>query len=282
MKRDSEMQQQGFDQQQQSAMMSDQQNSGQGQQPGHMMGGPYQPHQGQGQQPQVSTSGPNQPAQHPQGFNPQGQHFGEQQPQPHQDQQQQPMEVQTPENQQQATNGNGQVKAEPDGVVKEEKESPAKSDDEKENKAASGNKPKVLLTGFVKSQENELIAILSGLGGEVIPSQRAHQATHVVMPKLGRTISLLCAIPHVSFVLSHDWLRKSKEAGKFIGKNLCCPNRKVNPSLAFVISGEEEFVLKNDDFDRQFDCNLSKTLAKPNRQSLFKVCYFLTFSSHFS
>ena len=87
-----------------------------------------------------------------------------------------------------------------------------------ENKENKGNGPKILMTGFVQSEMDELMKKITELDGQNITSFKANLATHVIMPKLGRTVSLLCAMPYVKFVLSADWVRKSKEEGKWIGK----------------------------------------------------------------
>ena len=45
--------------------------------------------------------------------------------------------------------------------------------------------------------------------------EKAPDATHLVMPVLQRTASLLQAIPTVSWILSPAWLRQSKEKSEF-------------------------------------------------------------------
>jgi hypothetical protein len=76
--------------------------------------------------------------------------------------------------------------------------------------------PKVLLTGFVPSELTEAARLCHELALEV--TSQAKQATHVVMPKLNRTISLLCAISFAKFVVSVKWLQDSAKEKKLKGE----------------------------------------------------------------
>ena len=95
------------------------------------------------------------------------------------------------------------------GVVKENGD----CEDDKDNE----NKLKIMLSGFVKSEEEELTDLVKGLGMELTNS--AKEATHLVMPKLGRTISFLCAISYVKYILKPEWIRDSSKEKKVLGKD---------------------------------------------------------------
>ena len=47
---------------------------------------------------------------------------------------------------------------------------------------------------------------------------QADRATHVVMPKLGRTVTFLCGVPFAAHVVGYRWIRDSGKEGKFLGK----------------------------------------------------------------
>jgi hypothetical protein len=97
---------------------------------------------------------------------------------------------------------------------------PQVADDFKENNNdASRLRPRVVLSGFSQRQLDELRAMVLELGGEIIPGQNPRLATHLVMPKLGRTISFLCALPYVRHVLASDWIRDSKKERRFLGEH---------------------------------------------------------------
>ena len=75
---------------------------------------------------------------------------------------------------------------------------------------------KIMLSGFVRSEYDELEAMVKELGAEV--TSQANFATHLVMPKMGRTISFLCAISYVKFILKPSWIRQSHKEKKLLGK----------------------------------------------------------------
>ncbi len=80
----------------------------------------------------------------------------------------------------------------------------------------SGDKPVVLLSGFGKSDLKELEKLASEVGIDVTSQPRA--ATHLIMPRLGRTISFLCAINYVKYIVKADWIRDSHKEKKVLGK----------------------------------------------------------------
>jgi hypothetical protein len=89
----------------------------------------------------------------------------------------------------------------------------AENNESKENKSSGG--PKILLSGFVPSELSEVKKMCSELGAEL--TSQAKSATHLVMPKMGRTISFLCAINYVKFVLTVDWINDSHKEKKWKG-----------------------------------------------------------------
>ena len=86
-------------------------------------------------------------------------------------------------------------------------------DNDKDEKNES--KLKIMLSGFVESEKEELTGLAQGLGMEL--TDIAQKATHLVMPKLGRTISFLCAINYVKYILKADWIRESSKEKKVLG-----------------------------------------------------------------
>ena len=75
--------------------------------------------------------------------------------------------------------------------------------------------PRVLLSGFVPSELSDVKKMCDELNVQV--TSQAKLATHLVMPKLGRTISFLCAISYVKFVLNVDWIKESHKDKKLQG-----------------------------------------------------------------
>lgn len=80
------------------------------------------------------------------------------------------------------------------------------------------NKLMIMLSGFVRSEYEELESMVKELGAEV--TSQAKLATHLVMPKMGRTITFLCAISYVKFILKPQWIRESQKQKKLLGKRL--------------------------------------------------------------
>ena len=76
--------------------------------------------------------------------------------------------------------------------------------------------PKIMLTGFSVSELNELQKMCSDLGLEV--TTQARSASHLVMSSLNRTISFLCAISYVRYVLDVSWIKDSYKELKLKGK----------------------------------------------------------------
>ena len=82
--------------------------------------------------------------------------------------------------------------------------------------AESENKLKIMLSGFVRSEYEELENMVKDLGAEV--TSQAKLASHLVMPKMGRTITFLCAMSYVKFIAKPQWIRESHKEKKLLGK----------------------------------------------------------------
>ena len=80
------------------------------------------------------------------------------------------------------------------------------------------NTPNILFTGFVPSSLSEMERMARLLGANVVTCQNASKATHMVMPKLGRTMAFLCGITYVKYILSSTWIEDSNKEKKFLGK----------------------------------------------------------------
>ena len=108
-----------------------------------------------------------------------------------------------------------EIKAESNGKMNGVKENGDNCDVEKDSNEKDENKLKIMLSGFVESEKEELTGLVQGLGMEL--TDIAQKATHLVMPKLGRTISFLCAISYVKYILKADWIRESSKEKKVLG-----------------------------------------------------------------
>eukprot|EP00093_Oithona_nana_P001783 01783.XXX_4517_412_1 [CDS] Oithona nana genome sequencing. len=140
-----------------------------------------------------------------------------------------------------------EIKSEPNGKMNGVKENGDNCDDnDKDEKNES--KLKIMLSGFVESEKEELTGLAQGLGMEL--TDIAQKATHLVMPKLGRTISFLCAINYVKYILKADWIRESSKEKKVLDV--------------------KDYRLQDSDFEKTFGCNLTKMLAKQDRHKLFE------------
>ena len=120
----------------------------------------------------------------------------------------------------------GEVKKD-EGEKKPEEEKPKEepktdSSTNKENESSNEAKPlnsrRIVFTGFVPSELDEMTTMANKLGCEILPSAKADKASHLVMPKMGRTITFLCGLPHADHILSKDWVKESSKAGKWLGK----------------------------------------------------------------
>ena len=108
-------------------------------------------------------------------------------------------------------------------------------------------KPVVLLSFVDPPVCKELAAIVTQLGGVLTENPKA--CSHLVMGKLARTTKLLISLPVVKHVLLTNWIRDSREAGRWIS--------------------EKGYFLEDQEVEKRFKFNLSRTMAKSNRNKLF-------------
>ena len=136
-------------------------------------------------------------------------------------------------------------------------------------------KKRILFTGFVPSTLAEMERMARDLGAEVVlSSQSCLNATHMVMPRLGRTVKFLCAIPHVKHVLKPEWVSDSHKEKAFKGKGTeaaqhpSFPSTRPTMNLAtsnvivyiFSLSDESEYELHDEEFEDKFSCDLKGLL----------------------
>nr|CAG4651638.1 EOG090X027U [Triops cancriformis] len=119
---------------------------------------------------------------------------------------------------------------------------------ELEAEAITSGRPSVRFSGIEAAEQSELSAMVSKLGGVIANTNK--DASHLIMSKLQRTAKLLCCLPFVKHIVTPRWLVDSLQAGKFLD--------------------EEPYVLKDEEFDSQFNCNIAEVLLKPKRDQLFK------------
>ena len=91
---------------------------------------------------------------------------------------------------------------------------------EKDGEGSVSGPKRIIFTGFTATTLAEMERMARDLGAEVMSSQSTTGgATHLVMPKLGRTIKFLCALSSVSHVLSPQWIQDSHKDKKFKGRS---------------------------------------------------------------
>lgn len=137
---------------------------------------------------------------------------------------------------------------------------------------------RILLSGFTKSQNMELEAMVKDLGAEV--TSQAKFATHLVMPKLGRTMAFLRAISYVKCVLKIEWIEESHKQKKLLGKTTYFCDDCLAICYHLVILDTSDYRHQDPEFEAMFGFNLAKTLARPDRHKLFEVMIsYLKFSA---
>ncbi|CAB4063821.1 PAXIP1 [Lepeophtheirus salmonis] len=155
----------------------------------------------------------------------------------------------------QPTNGG----AETDKLIKEDEkennnmsvsESDNNNDSEGMNKSGDDYKKiSVLLSGFSSTEFSSMVHLIKEAPFLCYTSD-VRVATHLIMPKLCRTISFLKAIVKVKFILSNEWLKES------------CKEKAPQDELKYLFHDEE--------FERTFKFSLSTTLTQPERDKLFE------------
>ena len=88
-------------------------------------------------------------------------------------------------------------------------------------KVGNENGYRILAKNFRKADEkqqgemSEMERMARDLGANVVTGQNVSKATHMVMPKLGRTMAFLCGITYVKYIVSSAWIEDSHKEKKF-------------------------------------------------------------------
>ena len=165
--------------------------------------------------------------------------------------------------------------------------------DENENKIKTEigplnehNKPRILFTGFVPSSLSEMERMARELGAKILTCQNSSEATHMVMPKLGRTMAFLCGLSYTKYIVSSTWIEESSAAKQFLGTFIFSTktgmieisHKIVNLYKPFkctlnlrLFSDENPYALEDEAFDNKFGCDIRKTLNRKGREKLFEV-----------
>lgn len=76
-------------------------------------------------------------------------------------------------------------------------------------------------------------------------------ATHLVMSAPVRTVKLLCCLSRCRHIVTLQWLLDCSSKNTFLD--------------------EGPYVLGSPEFEKNFNCNIEKALASPNRGTVLKV-----------
>lgn len=87
------------------------------------------------------------------------------------------------------------------------------------------------------------------LGGALAASWR--DATHLVMSAPIRTVKLLCCLSRCKYIVTLQWLLDCSARNTFLDEN--------------------GYILGDPEFEKNFNCNIEKALASPNRGTVLKV-----------
>lgn len=87
------------------------------------------------------------------------------------------------------------------------------------------------------------------LGGTLAANWR--DATHLIMSAPLRTVKLLCCLSRCKFIVSLQWLLDCSTKNTFVD--------------------ESAYMLGDAEFEKNFNCNIEKALASPNRGTVLKV-----------
>jgi len=118
----------------------------------------------------------------------------------------------------------------------------------KDEETKTKTRPSVMFSGMNSSLRKELTEIVLELGGRCVES--CQLASHLVMPALIRTSTLLQLMPTVTWVLGPAWLKESKEKKQF--------------------QPEEDYQLSSLEVESMFQFSLKKTLSRTDRHKLFQ------------
>lgn len=112
--------------------------------------------------------------------------------------------------------------------------------------------PKILFSGINPRKHAKRIR---ELGGILAVSWR--DATHLIMSAPLRTVKLLCCLSRCKFIVSLQWLLDCSAKNTFVD--------------------ESAYMLGDAEFEKNFNCNIEKALASPNRGTVLKgKIFFVT------
>lgn len=80
-------------------------------------------------------------------------------------------------------------------------------------------------------------------------------ATHLVMTAPRRTVKLLCCLSRCKYIVTLQWLLDCSARNTFLD--------------------ESGYMLGDPEFEKNFNCNIEKALASPNRGTVLKVTFLL-------
>lgn len=92
------------------------------------------------------------------------------------------------------------------------------------------------------------------MGGALATSWR--DATHLIMSTPLRTVKLLCCLSRCKFIVNLQWLLECSTKNTFVD--------------------ESAYMLGDPEFEKNFNCNIEKTLASPNRGTVLKVIDYIS------
>ncbi|XP_011867303.1 PREDICTED: PAX-interacting protein 1 [Vollenhovia emeryi] len=113
------------------------------------------------------------------------------------------------------------------------------------NPPSIDEQPRILFSGINPKNHAKRIR---ELGGALASSWR--DATHLVMSAPLRTVKLLCCLSRCKFIVSLQWLLECSTKNTFVD--------------------ESAYMLGDPEFEKNFNCNIEKTLASPNRGTVLK------------
>ncbi|KAL6428266.1 hypothetical protein ACFW04_008524 [Cataglyphis niger] len=112
--------------------------------------------------------------------------------------------------------------------------------------------PRILFSGINPRKHAKRIR---ELGGELAATWR--DATHLIMSAPLRTVKLLCCLSRCKFIVSLQWLLDCSAKNTFVD--------------------ESAYMLGDAEFEKNFNCNIEKALASPNRGTVLKgKIFFVT------
>ncbi|XP_064405411.1 PAX-interacting protein 1-like isoform X4 [Halichondria panicea] len=112
--------------------------------------------------------------------------------------------------------------------------------------------PVVLVTGISQSVAKTLKNSVVQLGGQV--TERGSDCTHIVLPRVTRTVKFLCGISMCQYIVTPAWIESSASTGGFVR--------------------EEDYRLEDKDAMELFGMTVSTSLARARARKLLKGVVF--------